>query len=193
MREIERFVLITCITAFPAIAEDYCSLRVRVLSPDGSLAPAVVSVEEADGRRLVRSPNADSTFCDLGAKPVTVKVGADGTCNQVVVRNVPIEWQEPYLLTVMQDRKPCLWDPPPSPVPVCTIVYRISDSKGWVGGAKIRVIKPFEENLTTDGHGRAAVKVRERAEVLATITSGNARSENVSCHRAGLRGPAAGR
>jgi hypothetical protein len=96
-------------SANSAFAADYCSLVVRVLSPDGKHEEAIVAVEEKNGRRIERDPTAeDVRFCDLGVEPVAVKVGSDGTCNQVVVREVPLAWREQYLLMVTYDTRPCL-------------------------------------------------------------------------------------
>src|SRR5947208_15002194 len=80
-----------------AIAADYCSLAVRVLSPDNRRPVEVpVSVREKSGRVVEKETTTeDVKFCDLGISPVTVTVGND-TCNQVVVRDVPIEWKEQY-------------------------------------------------------------------------------------------------
>src|SRR5947209_3380614 len=75
-----------------------CSLAVRVLTPDGQRPEAPVSVKEENGHIHVdEQEDGDVHFCALGILPVTVTVGSDGLCNQVVVRNVPVTWDEPYL------------------------------------------------------------------------------------------------
>ena len=78
-----------------ALAADYCSLVVRVVSPEGDRPEVLVSVREKDGRLIAPDPTSgDVRFCDLGMRPVTVRVGADDTCNQVTVANVPLWWHE---------------------------------------------------------------------------------------------------
>ena len=69
-----------------AVAADYCSLAVRVISPDQRRPVEVlVSGSEKSGRVIEKETTSeDVKFCDLGITPVTVTVGGD-TCNQVVV------------------------------------------------------------------------------------------------------------
>lgn len=170
-----------------AYAADYCSLTVRVLSPDGRRVHAVVSVEEQDGRKIERDPTAqDLAFCDLGILPVTVKVGADGTCNQVVVKDVPVSWQESYLLTVSYDLEPCLEDLPPSPAPVCSVLFRVSDSETrWLQGARVQFDGSTLTPRETDSAGRALVTMKLDEVVRASIgASGfDTKHVSVSCSR----------
>jgi hypothetical protein len=152
-------------------AESYCSLRVRVLYPDGQRADALVSVEEKSGRvQRQRQEATDLRFCDLGVTPVTVKVGVDGTCNQVIVRNVPLAWNVSNLLTVTYDVDPCLVEKPPPPVPLCRTVFRIADSSGkWLVRAPIRISTPTPAVLLTDGFGRASFLAKAADEIAGSV------------------------
>jgi hypothetical protein len=142
----------------PAIAQRYCSLTVRVLSPDGRREDALVSVEEKNGRlESLRQGSTDVRFCDLGAIPVTVKVGVDGTCNQVVVRNVPVAWNAPVSLTITYDIEPCLVEAPPPPSRICRMVFRVADTVGkWIPGIPITIASPMVTTLRADDYGRAS-------------------------------------
>jgi hypothetical protein len=147
-----------------------CSLRVRVLSPDGARPHVAVSVEERNGRKVEKDQNdGDVEFCDLGALPVTVRVGDDKTCNQVVVREVPIRWNDPYTLNVTWQFCKCTYLPPP--VPLCQLVFRVSDTKGkWVPDAVVEFLGRSQK-LTADQYGRIGtaieVGITVRGDVVA--------------------------
>src|SRR6476620_12762089 len=80
---------------------------VRVIAPNNRRPGVAVSVVEKNGRIQEQDQEkSDLRFCDLGGLPVTVKVGEDGTCNQVIVREVPVGWEEPYFLSVFYDPVP---------------------------------------------------------------------------------------
>jgi len=170
-------------------AQDYCSLVVKVVSPDGRRPGASVYVEEKSGRIQEKDQEFDDVkFCDLGALPVTVKVGEDRSCNQVIVREVPIAWNEPYLLTVTYDPEPCIREHVPPPVPLCTIVFRVADINGrWVGGATIHLSSPTTSRLTTDRYGRASFVARLDADVRGLVTADDKRGDvRFTCTRSEL-------
>jgi hypothetical protein len=180
-------ILLLAFGAKMVSAGEYCSLVVRVLSPDGRRVEALVSVEEGNGRVIERDPTSeDVKFCDLGIAPVTVKVGADGTCNQVVVRDVPLTWQEQHLLTVTYDLEPCLEDLPPPPVPVCQVLFRVSDVNGrWLNKASIHFQQPRLSPRETDREGRALLVLKLGDRVTGSISSGGyvAKPFSLSCSR----------
>ncbi len=114
--------------AAPSLAaKDYCSLRVRVLAPNGQRPLVLVTVYEKSGRKVEKrqGPSEDLQFCDLGIEPVTVVVGLKG-CNQVVINDVPLSWQEPYTLKVIHDYVSCMREEGPPPKPVCEVLLRIA-------------------------------------------------------------------
>jgi hypothetical protein len=151
--------------------QDYCSLSVRVLTPDGRRPQVSVSVQEANGRVVEKEQRArDVRFCDLGGLPVTVKVGGADTCNQVVVRDVPIAWNEPYLLRVTYDPGPCLLCPPPPPTPMCRVVFRIADDAGgWAHGATVSISHPTATRKAADSFGRASYVVKRGEQVRGSV------------------------
>lgn len=141
-------------------AEDFCSLTVRVVSPDGRRPEAPISVREQDGRVVEKDQEpggGDVKFCDLGILPVAVTVGSNGLCNQVTVRDVPVSMDRPYLLRVTYDPEACdIWHKIPAPVPQCELLFRVADSEGkWLAGVPIKISKPTTKQLTTDRYGRA--------------------------------------
>jgi hypothetical protein len=154
-----------------AAAQAYCSLTVRVLYPDGQEADALVSVEENSGRvAKQRLQSGEVRFCDLGAFPVTVKVGVDGMCNQVVVRNVPVGWNKSKSLTVTYDVDACLIETPPPPSPVCRTVFRIADASGnWVSTASIRLSNPTLSVLGVDEFGRSSILSRAGDQIAGLV------------------------
>lgn len=153
--------------------QDYCSLTVRVVAPNGRRPAVSVYVQEANGRVVEKEQeSADVRFCDLGGLPVTVKVGEDKTCNQVIVREVPVSWREPYLLRVIYDPEPCLVDAPPPPTPICRVVFRIADrAGGWVHGAAIDISHPTATRKITDSFGRASYVVRRGEQVRGSVSA----------------------
>ncbi len=157
--------------AIPCTPQSYCSLTVRVLYPDGQPADALVTVEEKNGRvERRRQETGDVRFCDLGAHPVSVKVGLDGTCNQVIVHNVPVAWNVATKITVTYDVDPCLVETPPPPSPVCRIVFRVADAGGkWLPGVPIRIRTPMVTVLRGDDFGRASFVTRVGDQVTGSV------------------------
>lgn len=160
--------------AFTSAAEgQYCSLTVRVLSPDGRQPAAPVEVTEKSGHTQTKDQGLDGDvqFCDLGGLPVTVKVGDDGTCNQVIVRDVPVEWNKPYFLHVTYDPEACE-ERPALPMPICRIVFRISAGEKWEDRARILITRPSTEMLSTDRFGRASLVINLGSEIEGTVARG---------------------
>lgn len=157
----------------PAAAQEYCSLTVGVLAPNGLRPRVSITVQEKDGRIEDREQvSTDARFCDLGGLPVTVKVGDEGTCNQVIVRDVPVAWQEPYLLRVTYDPEPCLRDLPRPVNPACRVIFRVANPAGdWASKARIVVLGPRQLTLEADSLGRASFIVSPGQTVTGTAKS----------------------
>ena len=117
-----------------AAAQTYCSLVVRVVDPSGREVPEAPVRLEEQGGRVVNAENRRGgvRFCDLDLQPVTITVGYPG-CNQVRVRDVPLEWGQTRTVKVVYDREPCIRDLPP--VAACKILFRFRDEQGkWISG-----------------------------------------------------------
>jgi hypothetical protein len=185
---IKRMVFILTLTGLQgAVAADYCSLAVRVLSPDQRRPVEVlVSVREKSGRVVEKETTSDDvTFCDLGIAPVTVTVGGD-PCNQVVVRDVPLGWKEQYLLTITYDPEPCMPEHPPAPVPVCQVLFRVSDGKGnWLARASIHFRGSGLPPLESDRSGRVlqVLKAGDRVTGSVELRGYVSTTFSVSCSR----------
>lgn len=172
MMSTARALLTMGVFAVLAVASgDYCSLVVEVQAPNGKRPIALVSVTEQNGRTLEQLRRGqDARFCDLGVRPVTVKVGADDTCNQVIVKEVPLSWQKTNHLRITYDPKPCLDDTVHPLVPTCTYLLRISDDTGkWISGASVSW-GSGDLMLKTDDAGRVIVDAK-LGSVKATITA----------------------
>lgn len=166
------WAILSACTFTGVLAQDYSSLTVHV-SSTGRASPTWVFVIESGGRteeRELTSPEVQ--FCDLGGLPVTVKVGEDWDCNQVVVRNDHVTFGRPYALTVTYNSTRCNEDLPRPPVPICQVVFRVADSRGWVQGARIRVLRPEPSELQTDRFGRASVVMKLGDELGGSVTTG---------------------
>jgi hypothetical protein len=156
-----------------AQAAGYCSLVVRVLSPERQRPlETPVSVLEATRTIEKETTGGDLEFCDLGLLPVTVVVGTD-SCRQVVVKDIPLAWQEQQILTITYDRSPCLRDLPPPPVAVCQVMLRVSDqNKQWLRGAQVAFDNGRSNLVNTDEAGRAVIFTGAGAELRGVVTLG---------------------
>jgi hypothetical protein len=151
-----------------AVAGDFCSLTVRVISPNGSRPVAPITVREKSGRAEEKDQeDSDVPFCDLGILPVTVTVGSAGLCNQVTVRDVPLTMGDTYVLVVTYDPFACSQA---FRTPTCKTLFRVDDSGGkWVKDARISLSKPMPTALSTDGYGRASFVAGYGAQVRGTV------------------------
>lgn len=162
-----------------------CALTVKVLSPDGQDVVAPVVVEEENGRVVEKvHRRGGASFCDLGILPVTVKVGGDGTCSQTIVRNVRLNWGEALVLKTIYNYEPCLRDPPASPVPMCEVLFRVSDKQTkWISHARLLIQGKRPIVLTTDDYGRALLNARRDVSYSGSVSAGGFESAGfqVSC------------
>jgi hypothetical protein len=166
-------------------ANDYCSLVVHVVSPERQPQTEVlVSVRETNGRASEKETTSEgASFCDLGVMPVTVTIGGD-TCNQVVVRDVPLVWNEQRLLTVVYDYKPCMPERPLMGAPYCQILFRVATPEGlWIKDASIRFPETQLAERQTDAAGRASLllKANDRVKVSVISSGFKGKSFFISC------------
>ncbi len=160
-------------------AAGYCSLAIKVSDPAGKEVEARVIVQERDGRRVEQeSQSGGARFCDLGITPVTITVGAP-QCNQVIVRNVGLEWGKTANVSVICDRRPCLSDAPP--VAACQFLLRFVDAGHKpVAGVSVRRQDPGDGTGTekADEFGRLLVRIPANEALRAVGTApGYGRSE----------------
>jgi len=150
--------LLTCLAlGWSAQAGTYCSLKVRVVSPEGkSIAGVPISIREPNGRTIENaSADGDTQFCDLGLAPVKVTVGADSCGMLVIIQEVPVWWEEPYRLVVTYDPGPCVTERGLPSVRLCEVLVRVSDEKdNWISGSTVLLRAPKSESAETDGAGR---------------------------------------
>jgi hypothetical protein len=165
-------------------ASDYCSLKVRVLSPTGQRVESSIYVTESRGRVVeAEQEQSDAEFCDLGILPVTVSVGEEKSCGQVTVKNVRLALNQPRLLTVTYDVAACRKESVPSPTPNCLILVRVADtSDHWIPGAIIHSDLSAAQNKA-DSAGRAAIRIGigSRATMSITASGFNSSSSTVAC------------
>jgi hypothetical protein len=168
--------------ASPVAAQDFCSLKVRVLTPNGQRLEVPIAVREKNGRNIEKKQGLaeDVKFCDLGISPVTITVGLKG-CYEIVVNEVPLFWKEPYTLKVIYDYKPCQRDLLPPPEPLCEVLFRIRDSNGrWVNSAKIDIDEPHKSRLQTDNAGRGHLFVKVAQTLRGTVSATGYATKNFS-------------
>ena len=166
MRTVISSVLLFCL-ATSLYASDHCSLIVRVSDPKGTTVTARIAVEEREGTTWREdSQSGSASFCGLGITPVTVSVGGP-SCNQVIVRNVLLQWGMTTVLPVIYNREPCLVDAPP--IAACVFLFRFVDSEGRaISGATVRVRSPRQEVLKGDEYGRVFTTIAAGQDLQAT-------------------------
>jgi hypothetical protein len=173
----EVLLLFLCSTG--VVAQTYCSLVVKVVDPNDREVPeAQVTLEERSGR-VVNAENQRGgvRFCDLGLQPVTITVGSP-QCNQVCVREVPLEWGRTKIVKVVYDREPCLRDFPP--VAACTILFRFSNESGkWISGVIFDPPVSGAEHPRSDNFGRALVSIAAGKELRTSAKRQGYVSEEV--------------
>jgi hypothetical protein len=159
-------------------AAGYCSLSVRVENPSGKEVEARVVIEEQNGWKTERTTTRGvARFCGLGVTPVSVTVG-DAACNQVVVRNVPLEWNETRILSVTYDEAPCLVES--LPVAACAFLLRfVSVEREAIGSVSFKTERPFTEFHSSDEFGRIFVKIAAGQELLGTASASSHTSTQV--------------
>ena len=168
-------------------AQDRCSLVIRVLAPDGLRPEVTITVRERNGRTEQKDQeDKDVRFCDLGILPVEVKVGSDGMCNAVTVRNVPVSLDDTFLLNVTYDPVPCMEKPAPPLVPILPgPVPRVGF--GWqVVARRIAIrLSGHSDLLKTDRYGRASyvAKLGDEVRGSASREGGPAKDFDFKCTR----------
>jgi len=160
-------------------AADHCSLQVTVTDPAGKPVTARVLVEEKNGWRVeLPAQPVPAKFCGLGITAVTVTVGDLG-CDQVVVRNVPLEWDETTNLSVVYDEAPCRGEAPP--VAACTFLLRfVSGGHEPAGGAWFQQHKPFSESHQADEFGRILIRIPAGQDLLGLASASGFKPTQVS-------------
>ena len=162
-----RLVVFFLIFAISAGAEEYCSLLVRVIDSNDKAAEAIVAVQDRNGRSVEKmSSGGSADFCGLGILPVDVSVGSPG-CNQVLIRNVPLQWGSTRNLKVVYDREPCLYDPPP--VAACKILLRVVDSSDRDLGDAILNDSGSRHAFRSDQSGRILVRIPAGKHVRGSV------------------------
>ncbi len=169
-------------------ATPFCSLVVTVSSAHGNRLESQVSVEESGGRvteRETKPGTGTAEFCDLGIVPVVVKVGDDGSCNQVVVKEVPLRWNETFRLAVTYEPDACAPDIARLSVRTCAVMLRVSDAKGTAVPAAVFRGTGGSGEQGADGYGRLLVRLSRGRSLLAMISAPGFKDAQVpmSCPR----------
>jgi hypothetical protein len=165
-------------------AQNYCSLRVQVLTPSGQRPGALVEVRERNGRKIEKeqAPGHDLEFCDLGLLPVTVVVGLKDC--EVVISDVNLSWGQPYTLKVTYDQERCMDERPKAPKPFCRVLLRVNTPvKKWISAATVKFDESSRPPMQTDQSGRAlfSVGLNERVHGFVTASGYNSKEFSVAC------------
>ena len=160
-------------------AAAYCSLNVKVESPSGKEVDTRVLVVEQNGWKAeLTTRHGPAKFCGLGINPVSVTVG-DAGCNQVIVRNVPLSWNETRNLSVTYDDAPCLIDTPP--VAACAFLLRfVATNHDTIGAVSFNAQKPFAKSDRSDEYGRVFVKIAAGQELFGIASASGYKPGQIS-------------
>lgn len=158
-----------------------CQLSVHVLSFDGRPIRSPVVVKEQNGRVHEAEHRSNPIkFCDLGILPVDVIVGGDGTCNQILVKHVPMQWDEEYPLRITRDLAACNTHGPARPVPQCEIMLRIMDSADDpIPNAVLMLNGATPRTYAADGYGRIRLFLDGEISLSATVSADRLHADTV--------------
>jgi len=175
-----------------SVASEICSLTVSVVGPGGNPLKKEVTVEvrEATGRvESARTNKGRASLCGLGVSPVDVTVGAESYRCQVVVRNVPIQWDVAAELTVTYDFRPCSSTEAAGDhaygiangVFSCSALVRVFDERGMGVLGTLTVARRAPQQ--SDQYGRIMVSFRsdETGRSVVDAVGFKPRSINLKC------------
>jgi hypothetical protein len=142
-----------------------CSLTVKVVNPQNAEVEAEIQVVESNGRTtILENELGGARFCDLGLLPVTITVGKSA-CNQVVLRDVPLDWPGTKTVNVIYDIEPCFVTRVPSKF--CDVMIRVLDvGDRPLQEAKIHVSGSDKPPAKTDEFGRGFVPIATGAGII---------------------------
>lgn len=174
---VPRLLRAYCYAVTSFCADSYCSLIVKVESTASQIERAVV-VEEEDGWKTEhQTVMGQVTFCGLGIRPVSVTVGRPG-CNQVVVRDVPLNWNETRELRVIDNQSGCQTER--MPVAACAFLLRfVRPDHSPVSGVSFTALMPYPRDFSADEFGRVFVRIGAGQELSGEATAGGYSSEAV--------------
>ena len=158
-------------------ADNYCSLVVGVQRINVS-EEALVTVEEEDGTtQHLATSGGEAKFCNLGIRPVLVTVGRPG-CNQVIVKDVQLNWNYSRRIRVIYDQSGCNVDAPP--VAACAFLFRFVDSgRQPVRGVALRTREPFPGVYSADEYGRIFLRIAAGQELVGEGSAPSYQVKNI--------------
>ncbi len=108
-------------------------------------------------------------FCDLGIVPVAVTVGPEG-CNQVTVKDVPVNYRETLNLLVVYDPVACRHEGPRLGRPPCRILLRVLEGDGWnwLAGAAVKS-SSVKDGSVTDSAGRLLINAHRGDHIVGLV------------------------
>lgn len=180
LEAIRRVGLFLFLVAATAAAKDYCSLTVEVANARGYKPTGVsVSLVEDNGRVETATTNAgEAKFCDLGISRVTLTIGERDRCNEIVVRNVALNWDTERVLNVLYDREYCNGDELQSIG--CSVLLRFVDEQGKsIPDVQFEPPVGRLRNAHSDTYGRALVGLRLGETVIVAARSPNYMGETI--------------
>ncbi len=182
-------ILLLLSMAVTAYCQEYCSLIVNAVDPNGEqVHQGHVVVEEQNGRNISAEYRPGGLrFCDLGITPVTITIGTP-VCNQVTVRNVGLTWGKTVVVKVIYDGEACRHDP--GPAAACEILFRFADHEGdWIPGVSLSPSVDLTRPKESDTYGRLLINIVAGKEIKSmTQSSGYLPKEiHLTCARDLLR------
>jgi hypothetical protein len=171
---IVRLLLFFFVPTVPMAAQDYCSLQVHVVDERGRPVPNVmVRVAEDEGNATqIERHNGVVRVCDLGVRPVRIRVGSSA-CRNMFVENVALAWRKTTDLTIVYDPSVCNIDSQvvyPSTA-ACFLLFRFVTSEGRPIPNVALVPRPIKTDpAQSDGAGRMLVTVAPGETIAASAT-----------------------
>lgn len=163
-------LLIYLVLIMPDLKGQHCALVVKIVDPSNQPIDTYVTVMDSAGSATEqKATNGAANFCGLGIKPVTVTVGRNERCNQLIVKNVPLRWGRTYVMKVIYDYESCLSPWIPVVTPSCEMLVKTIDADGDpVAGAVLR-LRGRAAELKTDDYGRAYLNLAVGMEAAIDV------------------------
>jgi hypothetical protein len=182
--------LLLFLVAVTASARDFCSLTVRVANAAGYKPTGLsVALVESNGRtEAATTKDGEVRFCDLGISPVTLTIGEGDRCNEVVIRNLALNWDTDRVLNVIYDREYCHGDELQSAG--CLFLLRFVNEQGRAVGP-VRFAPPIgrARSVQSDGYGRAIVTLQpgETRTFSGSLSGFGTEKVELQCSGGGLK------
>lgn len=151
-------VQLLCLFGGRLFGETYCSLIVKVELTAPGPETNVAVVEDNGWKTELETSRGQARFCGLGFGPVSITVGSQGDCGEVVLKHVGLDWNHTRRISVIYDRSECTREI--MPVAACGFLLRfVGPDRSPIRGVSFKLTAPYPETYAGDAYGRIMLRV----------------------------------